>query len=76
MPQGMEPEVKKYLRKILNSLCVGLAWLAINVLMGLYWEWGIIKGKLGIGNILFFLWFLLSIALLLWYYYKTWKNSS
>jgi hypothetical protein len=75
MPQGMEPEVRKYLRKILNSLFVGLLWLSVNVLAGLYWGWGIINGKLSMGNILFYLWFLLSLAALLWYYYKVWKSN-
>ena len=74
MSEGFEPEVRKYLMKILNSLCVGLLWLSLNVLGGLYWEYGIVKGKISIQNILFFSWFLLSLAALLYYYYRTWRN--
>jgi hypothetical protein len=74
MEQGMDPDVKKYLRKILNSLFFGLSWLALNVLAGLYWEWAIVDKKLSIYNILFFTWFVVSLVFLLYYYYRLWKK--
>jgi hypothetical protein len=74
MEQGMDPDVKKYLRKILNSLFYGLLWLALNVLAGLYWEWAIVDKKLSIHNVLFFAWFVVSLAFLLYYYYRSWKK--
>jgi ABC-type glycerol-3-phosphate transport system permease component len=75
MPQGMEPDTKKYLLKVLNSLFVGLLWLSLNVLGGLYLGYGIIDKKLSLYNIFFFVWFLLSLLALLYYYYRTWKNG-
>jgi len=74
MPQGMEPDTKKYLLKVLNSLFIGLLWLSLNVLGGLYLGYAIIEGKLSVYNILFFLWFVLSLLALLYYYYRTWKK--
>jgi len=74
MPQGMEPETKKYLFKVLNSLCFGLLWLTLNVLGGLYWGYAIIEERLSIFNVLFFTWFVLSLAALLYYYYRLWKK--
>jgi len=74
MPQGMEPDTKKYLLRVLNSLFAGLMWLSLNVLGGLYLGYGIIERKLSISNVFFFLWFLLSLGALLYYYYRTWKN--
>ena len=76
MPQGMEPEVRKYLFKVLNSLCYGLLWMALNVLGGLYWGYAIINGKLSIGNVLFFAWFVLSLLLLLYFYYRIWSTRT
>jgi len=70
MPQGMEPEVRKYLFKVLNSLCYGLLWMALNVLGGLYWGYAIINGKLSVANVLFFAWFVLSLLVLLYLYYR------
>jgi ABC-type glycerol-3-phosphate transport system permease component len=74
MEQGMEPDVRKYLRKILNSLVYGSLWLTLNVLAGLYWGYGIIDQKLSLKNILFFAWFALSLIGLLYYYYRTWRK--
>jgi hypothetical protein len=74
MEQGMEPDVKKYLRKVLNSLFYGLLWLALNVLAGLYWGYGIIDGGLSVYNVLFFTFFTLSLLGLLYYYYCIWRK--
>ncbi|HET9826149.1 MAG TPA: hypothetical protein VFP87_12505 [Chitinophagaceae bacterium] len=74
MAQGMEPEAKKYLLKVLNSLCFGMMWLSLNVLGGLYWGFAIIEDKLSLPNILFFTWFLLSLAALLYCYYRIWRK--
>jgi hypothetical protein len=74
MPQGMEPEAKKYLLKVLNSLSFGLLWLTLNVLGGLYWGYAIIEGKLSLSNLLFFAWFLLSLIALLYCYYRIWRK--
>jgi ABC-type glycerol-3-phosphate transport system permease component len=74
MSEGFEPEVRKYLFKILNSLCIGLLWLSLNVLSGLYWGYGIVKGKFSVSNVLFFIWFVLSLSALLYYYYRTWRK--
>jgi len=74
MPQGMEPEVRKYLFKVLNSLCYGLLWMALNVLGGLYWGYAIINGKLSVANVLFFAWFVLSLLVLLYLYYRIWST--
>ena len=74
MEQGMEPDVKKYLVKVLHSLSYGLLWLAINVLIGLYWDYGLISGGLTVYNVLFFTWFALSLCALLYYYYRLWRK--
>jgi hypothetical protein len=76
MPQGMEPDVRKYLFKVLNSLCYGLLWLALNVLGGLYWGYATVNGKLSAGNILFYTWFILSLAALLYSYYRIWSTRT
>jgi hypothetical protein len=74
MPQGMEPEAKKYLLKVLNSLSFGLLWLTLNVLGGLYWGYAIIEQKLSLFNILYFAWFALSLFALLYCYYRIWRK--
>jgi len=72
----MDPEVKKYFIKILYSLSFGLLWMALNVTAGIYWGLGIIENGISILNLLFFLWVLLSLAILLYYYYRTWRTEN
>jgi hypothetical protein len=74
MPQGMEPDARKYLYKVLNSLCYGLLWLMLNVLGGLYWGFGIVYTRLSLGNIIYFAWFVFSLIFLLYLYYRIWKK--
>ena len=74
MQQGMEPDVRKYLYKVLNSLCYGLLWMGLNVLGGLYWGYAIVNSRITIYNVLFFSWFVLSLAVLLYFLYRTWKH--
>lgn len=74
MSEGFEPETKKYLLKVLNSFAIGMLWLILNVLGGLYWGFGIVDKKISVYNILFFLWFISSLLALLYYYYSRWKK--
>jgi hypothetical protein len=74
MSNGMEPDVRKYLWKIVYSLFFGLLWLFSNSIIGIYFGYGIIEGKPSLGNFLFYTWLAGSLAALLWYYYLIWKN--
>lgn len=75
MANWMDPEVKKYFRKIVYSLSVGLLWLMINVTAGIYFGLGFVEGKLTAGNILFYIFFPASLLLMLLYFYKIWKKE-
>ena len=75
MSQGMDPEVKRYFRKIIYSLSYGLLWMTLNVMAGIYWGFGLIEGHFKFYNLLFFCWLLASLGLLLYYYYRTWRNT-
>ena len=74
MAFGLDPEVTKYFKKILNSLFAGLMWMFINVIAGIYFELAYSKRYSSFIHILFFIWLGLSLILLLWYYYKVWSK--
>lgn len=74
MASEIEPEVKKYLKKVLYSLTAGLLWLLVNVTAGIYYGYAFHEGKQTYSNVLFYLWLAGSLGLLLWYYYRTWKK--
>lgn len=71
----MEPEVKSFLKKIVLSIFVGLFWLMLNMIIGIYFGLLFIENKISIGNVIFYLIFISSLALLIWFYYRTWKTK-
>jgi hypothetical protein len=75
MEQGWDPDVKKYFRKILNSISYGLIWMLASATAGLYFELGYTNGKPLIYTIIFYVFMLGTLALLVRYLYKIWKND-
>lgn len=73
---GMDPEVKKYFRKILNSFSFGALWLISIATLGIFFQLGIIKGMVKWYNILFYIVLLFSLLVLIRYYYKAWNNKT
>lgn len=74
MEQGWDPEVKRYFRKILFSVSLGLLWMAACVTAGIYYELAYQNGKPLIYTILFYTGLALSLGLLIRWYYLTWKK--
>ena len=69
----MEPEARNFLAKIANSLAVGLLWLLINCTVGIGFNFAFFENKPSLGNFIFYVWFLVSLTLLIFYYRKKWK---
>lgn len=74
MPRGIEPDIRRFLWKVVYTLIVGMLWLFVNLIAGIYYELGIVHHGISITNIVYYIFLLLSIAALLWYYYKVWKD--
>lgn len=70
---GMEPEVKKYLRKVLNSFFVGAFWLITIATAGIFFELGFVSDGFRWYNAVFYLFAACSLLFLIRYYYKVWK---
>lgn len=75
MEQGWDPDVKKFLRKVLNSISMSLLWLMASATGGIYYELGYSAGKPVIYTILFYTAMLISLLLLIRYLYNTWKKE-
>jgi hypothetical protein len=71
---GMDPEMRKYFRKIINSFSIGLLWLLSVATAGLYFNLAIIHTTLKWYNLVFYLCFFISLTLLLKYLYAVWKR--
>jgi hypothetical protein len=71
----MEEDAREFLWRIVKSLTAGLLWLMINMTLGIYAGLLIFKGAPTTGNIIFYVWFVGSLGLLLFYLYRVWKTN-
>ena len=72
---NVEPEVKDFLKKIVQSIFMGLLWLTLNMIIGIYNGLLFIEEKIRPANILFYIFLAGSLAGLIWFYYRTWKKK-
>jgi hypothetical protein len=71
--QGMDPEVKRYFRKIINSFSFGLLWMIAVATIGLFLGFAIPEGGWHTANYIFYGFALLTFMLLVRYYVKVWR---
>ena len=75
MPPNWDPDVKKFLLKVLNSVSLVLLWMMACATAGIYFELGYTNSKPVIYTILFYSGMIISLLFLLLYLYKTWKKE-
>jgi len=73
MSNGIEPEVKDFLKRILQTVSMGMLFLLVHMTFGLYLNWGFYEGEISVGNIVYYLFLIGSLIGLLYYYYQLWK---
>jgi FtsH-binding integral membrane protein len=72
----MEDDAKEFLNKVVRTLTIALLWLMINMTLGIYNRFLIFEDGPTIGNIIFYIWMIISLVLLIWLNYKIWKQPS
>lgn len=72
---GMEPEIREFLKRILLSVCLGLLWLFANMTIGIYLGWLFVRDGMGVGNVLYYCFFLATLVLLIRYYRHSWRKK-
>lgn len=75
MQPNWDPDVKKFLLNVLNSVSLVLLWMMACATAGIYFELGYTNGKPLIYTILFYAGMLITLLLLIRYLYNKWKNS-
>ncbi len=70
----MEPGVRKYLIRIVNTLSMFLLWMAVNSCAGIRYGAADWESSFTTANLIFYTWLLLSTGLLFWYLYNKWKD--
>jgi ABC-type glycerol-3-phosphate transport system permease component len=70
----VEPGVREYLLRIVNTLSVALLWMAINSTAGIMFGYAFVEDHIRMGNVLFYSWFLFSLAFLLRWVIRLWRK--
>ena len=71
----MEDDAAQFLKRVVWSLSSGLLWLIINLGIGIYAGWMVPENGITLGNIIFYIWMLLSLGLLIYVNYRIWKKK-
>lgn len=71
----MEPEVREFLARISKTIGVVVLWMFINSTVGIMFGWAFTNGHVTTGNIIFYIWFVVSLAAMLWLIWKLWKGK-
>ncbi len=71
----MEPEVIQFLLRIVKTISMGLLWLLLNMTFGIYLGFAFFESQPSPGNYIFYVWFILSLTLLLLYFRNKWKDN-
>jgi hypothetical protein len=70
----MEPEMVAFLRRVAKSIFIGFTWLAVNAIAAIKGDNAFIGDHITLGNVLFYLWFLISLLILIFFYKKMWAG--
>lgn len=70
----MEPDVRDFLVRILQTISMTMVWLLVNMSFGIYFDFAFFEHKPSFGNIIFYSWFLASFVALIYYLKKKWKG--
>ena len=70
----MEPGVKEYLMRILNTIGLTGLCLMLNITAGIKYEWAFIEEKIHWQNVAFYVFLALSLTALLLYILKIWRK--
>ncbi len=73
---GMDPEVKVYFRKIINSFSIGILWLVSIATSGLFFGLGVVHGKIKWYHLVFYAVALASLGGLVYYYFNVWRKKN
>lgn len=72
---GMEPDVQDFLKRIVQTVSVTVLFLLLHMTFGVYLNWAFFEDKPTVGNIVYYTIFLLSLAALIYFYFRLWKGK-
>lgn len=70
----MEPDIRDFLVRIANTMGIIAIWMIANATAGIKFGYAFWEHHFTTGNLLFYIWFAISIALLIWYLKRLWSK--
>ncbi len=71
----MEPEVRAFLARIVQTISLVILWMFINTLIGIKWGYLFLDGKITVWHIVYYVLMIASGIWLLIYLLRKWKNA-
>jgi hypothetical protein len=71
----MENDAADFLKRVVKTLSMALLWLFLNTTVGIYMGWMFYNDAPKSGNFVFYGWMIISLSLLLYYFYRVWKKK-
>ena len=71
----MDPEVAAFLKRILTTIGIVIFWMGMNSTFGIMLGYAYIEDKIEVGNVVFYIWFVISLPLMIWWLRKLWKEQ-
>ena len=72
---GLDPALKRYFKKIINSFSFFLMWMLAVSTAGFYFDLAIVHGGLRWHNMVFYITSFLLLLLFLRFLYRTWREE-
>lgn len=70
----MEPGIKEFLKRLAVSISTVLIWMLINSTVGIMWGYAFFDVSVSIGNIIYYIWLVVSFAVLIYFLVKYWRK--
>ena len=74
MASETEPDIVKFMWRIVRTLTAGVVWMLLQVSCGIRTGFAFVEGRFTWANGLYYLGFLISLGALVYYYYRLWRN--
>lgn len=71
----MEEGVREFLKRVGYSIGIAFSWLAITAIAAIKGDNAFIEGNVRLGNVLFYIWFVISVVLLVKAIQRVWNKK-
>lgn len=71
----MEEGVREFLKRVGYSIGIAFTWLAITCIAAIKGDNAFIEGDVRLGNVIFYIWFIISMVLLIKLLRRIWNRK-